>query len=557
MSFHYGDPDTEEDFLADADHSPNAFQAPISCHQHVDHVDYSAGIYLDRSLDEYNLTPTPEPEVIAHHPDDTEEHETSAPHDTCFLNLAYHIEHEFKNPSNVYSMHTLPNIPPDSKKLRNLLPSLQVDANIPFHGLCFDEGAPQSVVGANQLMAYLRSYHLPDCLKKIEPVQTEITFGGKGSNRVQINTIGIVTIRMPLPAFSYFDFKSLLIQNDVPMLLGLCTQTKVHATTTKDPSKPRVNFKTIGVTVPLKFKLGHLYYEPPGTNEYLFSMIELAQIHRNLGHAPPGSVYSTLRRAYPIEAEASDLEKLQAVTKQCNGCQLFSLQPNRYRAVLPDQCVFNYDVALDVMFFTKIPILHAVCLQTHFSRAAILPKQDSYTTWCVFMTIWVTPYLDVPFNLCVDQAKAFFSVQFKTLANFLGCNLVPIAVEVHWSLIAERYHDPLRRIVQKRIVDHPAAPLSLIVDYANMAMSHTIRPEGFTPAILAFGTQLRLPIGNYDQQPQTVLNRMDLMTTARREYEAIAAQLLIRRALHSAFPNESTATLTSGDEVLVYREKTG
>ena len=102
MSFHYGDPDTEEEFLADADYSPNVYQAPSSCHQHVDHVDYSAGINLDRSLDEYNLTPTAEPEVMAHHPDDTEEHETSAPHGICFLNLAYHIEHEFKNPCNVY-----------------------------------------------------------------------------------------------------------------------------------------------------------------------------------------------------------------------------------------------------------------------------------------------------------------------------------------------------------------------------------------------------------------------------------------------------------------------
>ena len=72
-------------------------------------------------------------------------------------------------------------------------------------------------------MAYLRSYHLLDCLKKIEPVQTEINFGGKGSNRVQVNAIGIITIRIPLPAFRYFDFKSLLIQNDVPMLLGLST----------------------------------------------------------------------------------------------------------------------------------------------------------------------------------------------------------------------------------------------------------------------------------------------------------------------------------------------
>jgi len=139
----------------------------------------------------------------------------------------------------------------------------------------------------------------------------------------------------------------------------------------------------------------------------------------------------------------------------------------------------------------------------------------------------------------------------------LGYNLVPIAVEAHWSLIAERYHDPLRRIANKLILDHPAAPLSLIIDYANLSMSHTIGPDGFTPAILAFGAQPRLPIGNYEQEPQSVVNRMDLMSTARREYESIVGQLRVKRALHTTLPNETVHTATPGDEVLAYREKNG
>ena len=47
------------------------------------------------------------------------------------------------------------------------------------------------------------------------------------------------------------------------------------------------------------------------------------------------------------------------------------------------------------------------------------------------------------------------------------------------------------------------------------------------------------------------------MSTTRREYEAILAQLHIKRALHTAPPNESIIDLTPGDEVLVYREKKG
>ena len=191
---------------------------------------------------------------------------------------------------------------------------------------------------------------------------------------------------MPLSDINYFDYRSLLIHNDVPMLIGLRTQTKLRALTDKDPQNLSITLRTLDITLPLVVKDQHLYYEGPPKGDYLFSSAELAQVHRNLGHVPAGAVYSALRRAYPIETDATDLEKLKQVVAQCKGCQMYSRQPNRYRAVLPDQCVFNYDVAVDVMFIDKNPILHIVCRQTHFSRAALLPKQDSYTIWQMFMT---------------------------------------------------------------------------------------------------------------------------------------------------------------------------
>lgn len=53
-------------------------------------------------------------------------------------------------------------------------------------------------------------------------------------------------------------------------------------------------------------------------------MLELAQVHRDLGHAPVGPVYSASRRAYPIVTSTSHLEICFAVSKQCNVFQLFT-----------------------------------------------------------------------------------------------------------------------------------------------------------------------------------------------------------------------------------------
>lgn len=168
------------------------------------------------------------------------------------------------------------------------------------------------------------------------------------------------------------------------------------------------------------------------------------------------------------------------------------------------------------MFINSVPILHVIFRQAIFSRACLLSKQDSYTLCTIFMSIWVLPYLGIPNNLWIYQAKFFLSQQFKALANFLGCNLIPIAVEAHCFIIAERYHDPLQWIIKNLLTAHPNVWLQLVIYYSNMALSHTVGREWFTSSILAFGAQPRVPIGSYEKMQQTVTSVMDLMNTARR-----------------------------------------
>lgn len=125
------------------------------------------------------------------------------------------------NPQHEYSHQIQPTISPDSSYINSLHSDLRFNADTTFHDICLDEGAPHSVTGVNQWMAYLRAYHLPTAFHNIQRPKLSITFGGKGRNRVQVMAIGRVAIRVPLPAKCYFDFQALLIKNDVPMLLGL------------------------------------------------------------------------------------------------------------------------------------------------------------------------------------------------------------------------------------------------------------------------------------------------------------------------------------------------
>ena len=171
--------------------------------------------------------------------------------------------------------------------------------------------------------------------------------------------------------------------------------------------------------------------------------------------------------------------------------------------------------------------------------------------------MWVTPYIGAPHELWVDQAKSFLSEHFKALATALGARLVPIAVEAHWSMLVERHHAPLRRIYLKLANDYPNVFPQVLLDYACMAMNSTIGPENHVPAILAFGAIPRLPIGDYTQAPHSAVERFNLAHMARREYEAIVAELRIKRAVRAASPNERILDVLPGDAIDVYRERKG
>lgn len=64
-----------------------------------------------------------------------------------------------------------------------------------------------------------------------------------------------------------------------------------------------------------------------------------------------------------------------------------------------------------------------------------------------------------------------------------------------------------------------------------------------------------LPVGNYNQLPQTCVSWIDFIQVARKEYEAIVSALSLSRQLNSDTPNEEFFSLSQGDEVLVCREK--
>ena len=128
-------------------------------------------------------------------------HDLPTDEEHLFLSLVYHASTELENSRFEFSSHTPAQIPPRLDDLFKSYPQFALVPRAPFYGHCLDEGAPQSVTGVPQWIAFIRRYHLPARFYEIRPLDTYITFGGQGSNKVRVRTLGRITVRVPLPGF--------------------------------------------------------------------------------------------------------------------------------------------------------------------------------------------------------------------------------------------------------------------------------------------------------------------------------------------------------------------
>lgn len=79
------------------------------------------------------------------------------------------------------------------------------------------------------------------------------------------------------------------------------------------------------------------------------------------------------------------------------------------------------------------------------------------------------------------------SIQFTRLRHHPNCSKVPSVVyrrAISW---------PFRHITKESLSNNHTASLSFILDLTNLAISHTVRPQGFIRVIFVFNFQLFPP----------------------------------------------------------------
>ena len=364
-------------------------------------------------------------------------------------------------------------------------------------------------------------------------------------------SLGTIPIRIPTGHDTFLKLFVDVVPIDVPFLLGLdvLKREQIYPNTVDN----KLVCKSQNWEVDLRLKFGHMYYDWSQT-PIMFTRKELVRFHKHFFHPSSSKLFDLIKRAKPDEAHAETRKTLEDISRVCKTCQHLNHKTHRFRVSMPKDCVFNEELALDLVFLDGSAALHVVDTRTHFSAAVFLTSQSVDGVWDAFITAWATVYTGYPNVIRADQGSIFTSPRWKKLMDATGITLQLSGIESHNSIGAgERYHAPLRRIYHKIIFDFPQLNKDIALNFAVKAMNDTMGPEGLVPSLLVFGVLPRFPASSNDLPNQE--DRMRALTAARAEMESISCQLKLQHAMLSKLPPACDLTLAVGDKVLISREK--
>lgn len=365
-------------------------------------------------------------------------------------------------------------------------------------------------------------------------------------------SLGHIDIRMPTPDGSYLAFAADVVDADIPLLLGLDVMDReslVAGNVSNVLISRRHNWR-----LPITRQHHHLYIKWT-TSQPLYTRAELKKLHLHFFHPSARKLFNLLKRVDPRQTSGDTLSVLENISKSCRTCVVHSPGPHRFRVSFPrSACVFNHELALDLMWLEGQPVLHVVDLHTHFSSAIFLQGKTTAAVWKAFLICWASMYPGYPDKFRVDQDSIFKSKEWHQLSADAGIEIQMSGIESHNALGAgKRYHKPLRDIYTKFRADTPSICPDLAVKLATKAMNDTLGPEGLVPSMLVFGVLPHFPPASTPLLSHT--DRMHAMEVVRLEMTNISSKLRLQRALCSKIPPATRYIVRPGDDVYVHNER--
>ena len=417
-------------------------------------------------------------------------------------------------------------------------------ANI-FQGIMPDSGAAGvSTAGKPQVTA----------LQRLDPtIQLDTSTAGQHNIRFgkgMATSLGTIQVSTPLGSIVFH-----VVPTNTPFLF--CIQDMDRMGVILDNLK---NVLIQGTTiVPVIRKWGHpwmLLHHPEQSVAWShLTESELRRLHRRFGHPSVRRLFKVLQRAgHDVEFKA-----IEHLTKYCHQCQMNGKAPGRFKFTLKDDCNFNFEIIIDVMYLDSKPVLQVIDSATSFQAARFLKDMSAKNAWDTLRLCWIDTYQGPPDYIAHDAGKNFASTEFRQSARSMAIEVKEVPVEAHNSIgKVERYHQPLRRayeIIRDELQDNTSP--EIILQMAVKAVNDSAGPDGIVPTLLVFGAYPRMV---EDSAPSpSVTQRAEAIRKAVKEVRRLHADRQVKDALamRNGPKTKTTLTLPIQSDVRVWREKDG
>lgn len=105
-----------------------------------------------------------------------------------------------------------------------------------------------------------------------------------------------------------------------------------------------------------------------------YCKIKLSRVQKHLFHPIACTLYNPRACAKPGEAKSKTKNLIEDIFKARWNCQWLFPKPRYFKLFVPGKIVFNYEVALDLMFLWQNAFL-ARCRLTHTFQSSIIHKR--------------------------------------------------------------------------------------------------------------------------------------------------------------------------------------
>lgn len=191
----------------------------------------------------------------------------------------------------------------------------------PFERIALDNGALRTRGVLPAYLSYCRHNGVSPYLKP-----SKMSFSGIENGSVP--SLRIARLRMPLGKHGFIEFETDIINKEVPLLFGL-DHHLLHLCSLHEVFRTFTHYD-MGVSVPVVYKKGHLYFEWPSST-VRSTKSELKKHHTRFAHPSVSAMMNLFKRSKMHELSGETRAHLDTIAKNCKECHKLALKPSVFR----------------------------------------------------------------------------------------------------------------------------------------------------------------------------------------------------------------------------------